>query len=268
MKTDPPFRISIATESCKVNRPCILSKSYKPTLYCCKFYYWNIKKRTSQNEAVPYPLMLSWFLPYTFLLSILTTHTDHTKLYRPGFDWRRGGCNQDCVWVDEGIPGCTSNQRVHGSNLRECCTLLLLFFFEGQDADQPLTCGDERRRERGGVVCEVSGRVTLQSLFNVLFNQLLLCVARKLWVCLPMIDWSLIKFIFLIPFCRCTSLWAYNNFILSKYAIHYDPVSKLLETPVTRRCQASDKAQIWPALKKQVLSSYGPLFMLHFGTSL
>lgn len=81
-------------------------------------------------------------------------------------------------------------------------------------------------------------------------------------------DWSLIKFIFLIPFRRCTSLWAYNNFILSKYAIHYDPVSKLLETPVTRRCQASDKTQIWPALKKQVLSWYGPLFMLHFGTSL
>lgn len=41
---------------------------------------------------------------------------------------------------------------------------------------------------RGGVVCEVSGSVTLQSLFNVLFNQLLLCVAKKLCVCLPMID--------------------------------------------------------------------------------
>lgn len=77
---------------------------------------------------------------------------------------------------------------MHGSNLRECHTLLLLFFFEGQDADQPLTCGDEWRGGRGGVVCEVSGSVTLQSLFNVLFNQLLLCVAKKLCVCLPMID--------------------------------------------------------------------------------
>ena len=47
------------------------------------------------------------------------------------------------------------------------------------DADQPLTCGDERRGGRGGAVC-VS--VTLQSLFNVLFNQLLLCVAKKLCV--------------------------------------------------------------------------------------
>ena len=56
------------------------------------------------------------------------------------------------------------------------------------DADQPLTCGDERRRGRGGVVCEVSGSVTLQSLFNVLFNQLSLCVAKKQCVCLPMID--------------------------------------------------------------------------------
>ena len=68
---------------------------------------------------------------------------------------------------------------MHGSNLRECCTLLLLFFFEGQDADQPLTCGDERKGGRGGAVC---GSVTLQSLFNVLFNQLLLCVAKKLYV--------------------------------------------------------------------------------------
>ena len=68
---------------------------------------------------------------------------------------------------------------MHGSNLRECCTLLLLFFFERQDADQPLTCGDERRGGRGGAVC---GSVTLQSLFNVLFNQLLLCVAKKLFV--------------------------------------------------------------------------------------
>ena len=74
---------------------------------------------------------------------------------------------------------------MHGSNLRECCTLLLLFLFERQDADQPLTCGDERRGGRGGAVC---GSVTLQSLFNVLFNQLLLCVAKKLCVCLPMID--------------------------------------------------------------------------------
>ena len=68
---------------------------------------------------------------------------------------------------------------MHGSNLRECSTLLLLFFFEGQDADQPLTCGDERKGGRGGAVC---GSVTLQSLFNVLFNQLLLCVAKKLCV--------------------------------------------------------------------------------------
>ena len=57
--------------------------------------------------------------------------------------------NQVCVWVDEGIPGFTSNQRVHGSNLRECHTLLLLFFFEGQDADQPLTV--ETSGEGGGV---------------------------------------------------------------------------------------------------------------------
>lgn len=71
---------------------------------------------------------------------------------------------------------------MHGSNLRECSTLLLLFFFEGQDADQPLTCGDERRGGRGGgrggVVWEVSDSFTLQSLFNVLFNQLLFCVTK------------------------------------------------------------------------------------------
>ena len=31
---------------------------------------------------------------------------------------------------------------------------------------------------RGGVVWEVSGSVTLQSLFNVFFNQLLFCVTK------------------------------------------------------------------------------------------
>ena len=220
--------------------------------------------------------MLSWFLPYTFLLSILTTHTDHTKLYRPGF-WLTEGRVQPEITkiVSELTKGYLGLLRTRGCMDQTYVNAAPFFYFSflrgrirDADADQPLTCGDERRRGRGGVVCEVSGSITLQSLFNVLFNQLLLCVAKKLCVCLPMIDWSLIKFIFLIPFCRCTSLWAYNNFILSKYAIHYDPVSKLLETPVTRRCQASDKTQIWPALKKQVLSWYGPLFMLHFGTSL
>ena len=94
------------------------------------------------------------------LLSILAAHTDHTKL---GATWD----NQVCVWVDEGIPECTSNQRVHGSNLRECTTLLLLFFWEaGCGSAFDVWRRAERRARRGGGGVGLCGKLVIALHYN------------------------------------------------------------------------------------------------------